>query len=299
MPTLTHHQMDLKKIFIHYKSLVETTSVGEGTKIWAFSHVCKNATIGKNCVIGEGVHIGPNVKIGDGCKIQNHSILYEGVELEDEVFIGPNTVTTNDLHPKAKGDWADRFKTTLFKKGCSIGANSTVLCGTTLGRDCLVGAGSLVASDVMDDSLVKGNPARHTKFLSRGSPKEVFTNGCFDILHYGHLKLLEYCRELSQGGRVTVGLNSDSSIKRIKGDSRPYNTEKERKFALESIQYVDEVVVFWESTPEKVIETLRPDIIVKGGDYKPEDVVGNDLAEIKIFDTVGSYSTTSVLEGKK
>jgi UDP-2-acetamido-3-amino-2,3-dideoxy-glucuronate N-acetyltransferase len=291
--------MNLKNIFVHHLSLVETTSVGEGTKIWAFSHVCKDTVIGKNCVIGEGVHIGPNVKIGDGCKIQNHSIVYEGVTLEDEVFLGPNVVTTNDLRPKAKGDWIDRFQTTLFKRGSSIGANSTVLCGVTLGRNSLVGAGSLVTSDVMENSLVVGSPARHVRFLGQGSPKEVFTNGCFDVLHYGHLKLLEYCRELSQGGRVTVGLNSDSSVKRIKGDSRPYNTEKERKFALESIQYVDEVVVFSEPTPEKVIETLRPDIIVKGGDYRPEDVVGNDLAEVKIFNTVGSYSTTNVLEGKK
>ena len=151
----------------------------------------------------------------------------------------------------------------------------------------------------MDNSLVKGNPARHSKFLNKDNPKEVFTNGCFDVLHHGPLKLLEYCRELSQGGRVTVGLNSDSSVKRIKGDSRPRNSEKERKFALESIQYIDEVIVFWESTPAKLVETLRPDIIVKGGDYDPRDVVGGDLAEVKIFNTVGDHSTTKILERRE
>jgi UDP-2-acetamido-3-amino-2,3-dideoxy-glucuronate N-acetyltransferase len=151
---------------MHSSSIVESTDIGDGTVIWAFSHVSKGVSIGKNCMIGEGVHIGNNVKIGNNCKIQNHSLIYEGVILEDDVFIGPNVITTNDLYPRAFGEWTERFAKTLIKRGAGVGANSTIVCGTTLGEFCMVGAGSVVVDDVMNQSLVKGNPARHTRFMS-------------------------------------------------------------------------------------------------------------------------------------
>ena len=122
------------------------------------------------------------------------------------------------------------------------------------------------------------------------------TNGCFDILHRGHIELLKYCKTL---GTVVVGLNSDSSVRRLKGVSRPYNSISDRKEVLESIRYIDKVLVFEEDTPYELIKTVKPDIIVKGGDYLPEDVVGNDLAEVKIFSYIDGYSTTSILEKKK
>jgi len=146
-------------------SIIESDCIGDGTKIWAFSHVCENASIGKGCTVGEGVYIGPGVKIGDRCKIQNHALIYKGVEIEDEVFIGPNVVTTNDIMPRAVGEWDDRFRPTFIRKGASVGANSTIVCGVTLGENCMVAAGSVVTSDVMPSSLVKGNPARHVRFL--------------------------------------------------------------------------------------------------------------------------------------
>lgn len=154
-----------KNYFIHETALLDDgATVGENTKIWAFSHIMAGAVLGKNCVIGEGVHIGNNVVIGDNVKIQNHSIIYEGVTIEDNVFIGPNVVTTNDIHPIAQGAWKDRFRKTLFKKGCSVGANSTIVCGNVVGEGALVGAGSVVTKDVEPRTVVVGNPA---KFLRR------------------------------------------------------------------------------------------------------------------------------------
>ena len=126
--------------------------------------------------------------------------------------------------------------------------------------------------------------------------KTVFTNGCFDILHRGHFELLQYCKAL---GHVVVGLNSDASIKKIKGLCRPIHAQNDRKFMLESCKFVDKVVIFDESTPYGLIKQIKPDIIVKGGDYRKEDVVGHDIAEVKIFDYVDGFSTTSILKRRK
>ena len=127
--------------------------------------------------------------------------------------------------------------------------------------------------------------------------KVIFTNGCFDILHRGHFELLKYCKSL--GTTVIVGLNSDKSVKKLKGESRPFNNQKDRKFALESCRYVDHVMIFDETTPYNLINQLKPDIIVKGGDYKKKDVVGHDIATVKIFKFVKGYSTTNVLKDKE
>ena len=151
--------------FIHPTAIVETDSIGENTKIWAYTHVCKGAIIGNNCNIGEGVYIGPNVVIGNNCKIQNHSLIYDGVTIEDEVFIGPNVVTTNDNFPRATGDWAHRFRKTLIKKGASVCANTTVVCGIVVGNNTMIGAGSVVTKDIKDNYLAYGNPARHVRKL--------------------------------------------------------------------------------------------------------------------------------------
>ena len=123
--------------------------------------------------------------------------------------------------------------------------------------------------------------------------KTIFTNGCFDILHQGHIELLEYCASL--GDVLVVGLNSDSSVRRLKGQGRPINDENSRKYLLEAIKHVSKVYLFEEDTPYELIKKIRPNIIVKGGDYLPENVVGADLAEIRIFPYIQGQSTTSML----
>lgn len=123
--------------------------------------------------------------------------------------------------------------------------------------------------------------------------KLVFTNGCFDVLHVGHVKLLEYCSTL---GDVVVGLNSDASVKRLKGANRPVNDQDSRKTVLESLRFVSQVLIFDEDTPYNLISVLKPDWIVKGGDYNPAEVVGNDIAEVLIFPTQDGFSTSGIIE---
>lgn len=148
--------------FVHESSYIdEDVEIGEGTKIWHFCHIQKGARIGKNCVLGQNVNISNDVKIGDNVKIQNNVSVYEGVELEDGVFCGPSCVFTNDLTPRAEFPKDSKgYKKTLVKRGASIGANATIVCGHEIGRYAMVAAGALVTRDVPDFALVIGVPAR-------------------------------------------------------------------------------------------------------------------------------------------
>ena len=150
------------KYFVHPTSLVdENVEIGEGTKIWHFCHVQSGAKIGKNCSLGQNVNISSNVIIGNGCKIQNNVSVYEGVSLEDDVFCGPSCVFTNDLTPRAKYPKGhNNYKKTLIKRGASIGANATIVCGHTIGEWALIGAGAVVVSDVPPHALMLGVPAK-------------------------------------------------------------------------------------------------------------------------------------------
>lgn len=134
-------------------------SIGDGTKIWHFSHMLSGSNIGPNCSIGQNVVIGPDVQIGAGCKIQNNISVYKGVTLEDNVFCGPSTVFTNVFNPRSSIRRMDELRTTLVRSGATIGANATIVCGVTLGRYCFVGAGAVVLADVPDYAMVVGNPA--------------------------------------------------------------------------------------------------------------------------------------------
>ena len=147
--------------FVHESAVVDTPSeIGSGTKIWHFSHVLKDTRIGRGCTIGQNVVIGPNVTIGDRCKVQNNVSIYEGVELEEGVFCGPSMVFTNVINPRAFVERKTEFRRTLVREGATIGANATIVCGVTLGRFCMIGAGAVVTRDVPDYALAHGNPAR-------------------------------------------------------------------------------------------------------------------------------------------
>lgn len=145
---------------IHESAYVEDAEIGEGTNIWHFVHVRAGAKIGKNCNIGKGAYIDVNVVIGDNCKLQNFATLYDGVSVGNDVIIGPHVCFTNDMYPRASIWNEDRLVKTVVKDGASIGANSTIIAGVTIGRFALVGAGSVVTKDIPDYGLVFGNPAK-------------------------------------------------------------------------------------------------------------------------------------------
>ena len=145
----------------------EGAKIGAGTKIWHFSHVMGNSEIGQNCVLGQNVFVGNNVIIGNQVKVQNNVSVYDGVICEDDVFLGPSMVFTNVINPRSAVERKDEFKSTLVKRGATVGANATVLCGVTLGQYCLVGAGAVVTKDVKPYALMTGVPAKQTGWVSR------------------------------------------------------------------------------------------------------------------------------------
>lgn len=152
--------MNNSSFYKHATAIIDTPEkIGEGTKIWHFTHVSENAVIGKNCILGQNVFIGKNVKIGDRVKIQNNVSVFEGVEVESDVFIGPSVVFTNVINPRAFIERKEEFRKTLIKKGASIGANATIICGNTIGEYAMVGAGSVITKSVEDNELWYGNPA--------------------------------------------------------------------------------------------------------------------------------------------
>jgi len=149
------------KYFAHSSSFVDDgVTIGNGTKIWHFSHILSGSTIGYNCSFGQNCVVGPKVNIGHGVKVQNNVSIYEGVEVEDDVFLGPSMVFTNVINPRAFIVRKEEFKKTLLKKGCSIGANATIVCGVTIGEYSLIGSGSVVNRDIKPYALMVGVPAR-------------------------------------------------------------------------------------------------------------------------------------------
>ena len=151
---------DESVVFIHDSAIVdEGSEIGDGSRVWHFTHVMSGARIGRNCRIGQNCFVGARAVLGDGVKLQNNVSVYDLVTLEEDVFVGPSAVFTNDINPRAAYPKGGKWIPTLVKKGATIGANSTILCGITLGSNCLVGAGAVVTKDVPDHAVVVGNPA--------------------------------------------------------------------------------------------------------------------------------------------
>jgi len=153
--------MTSRSYFSHETAIVDdNVNIGKGTKIWHFSHVLSGTTIGENCSFGQNCVVGPKVCMGSGIKVQNNVSVYEGVEIEDDVFLGPSMVFTNVINPRAFIQRKEEFKTTLLKKGSSVGANATVICGVTIGEYALIGSGAVINKDVKPYALMVGVPAK-------------------------------------------------------------------------------------------------------------------------------------------
>jgi UDP-2-acetamido-3-amino-2,3-dideoxy-glucuronate N-acetyltransferase len=170
----------MAEYFVHMTSIVdENVSIGNGTKIWHFSHIQSGAVIGRGCVFGQNVNVGNNVKVGDFCKVQNNVSIYEGVILEDYVFCGPSMVFTNVLNPRCMYPQVGsaNYHITRVCLGASLGANCTIICGITVGRHSFIGAGAVVTKDIPDYALVVGNPAKQVGWVSEAGIKMSFFDG--------------------------------------------------------------------------------------------------------------------------
>ncbi len=175
--------------FAHESSIIDDgCTIGKGTKIWHFSHIMSNCKIGEKCNIGQNVVVSPEVVLGNNVKIQNNVSIYTGVICEDDVFLGPSMVFTNVINPRSAVIRRNEYKKTLVKKGASIGANSTIVCGVTLGEYCFIGAGAVVTKDVKPYALVVGNPARQTGWMSEFGHKLNFNSDGIAICPEGKEK---------------------------------------------------------------------------------------------------------------
>jgi UDP-2-acetamido-3-amino-2,3-dideoxy-glucuronate N-acetyltransferase len=175
----------IENYYKHESSIIDVgAKIGEHTKIWHFTHIMAHAMIGENCILGQNVFVASRVKIGDGVKIQNNVSIYEGVEIEDDVFVGPSVVFTNVINPRSFIERKNEYKKTIIKKGASIGANATIVCGNTIGKFAMIGAGAVVCNDVPDFALVVGNPARQIAWVSMYGNKLIFNE-----------KNIAYCEE--------------------------------------------------------------------------------------------------------
>jgi len=185
--------MEAKKYFVHESSYVdEPCQIGKGTKIWHFSHIMKNSVIGENCNIGQNVVVSPDVQLGNNVKIQNNVSVYTGVICEDDVFLGPSMVFTNVINPRSAVIRRNDYMSTIVGKGASIGANATIVCGNNIGKFSFIGAGAVVTKEVLNYSLVVGNPSKHIGWVSEYGHRLNFNDqGIGKCIESGQEYLLE------------------------------------------------------------------------------------------------------------
>ena len=230
-----------KPYFAHESAIIDdNTEIGEGTKIWHFSHILKNTHVGKNCNIGQNVVAGPDVVIGNGCKIQNNVSVYKAVTLEDDVFCGPSCVFTNVYNPRAFIERKNEYLPTLVKKGASIGANATVVCGNTIGEYALIGAGAVVKKDIPPHAVVAGVPAKIIGWACKCGVilkdlKNSDTAICKDC---GNTYKLEN-NQLTDIQNATTSTNSDSDVRLAKGISVHESRHRQRDSKMPATPTVD------------------------------------------------------------
>jgi len=166
--------MEKLNYYKHESAVVDQgATIGAGTKVWHFCHVMSGAQIGNNCILGQNCFVADGVSLGKGVKVQNNVSIYQGVICEDDVFLGPSMVFTNVINPRSAIEKKEEFKTTIVKKGATIGANATIICGVTIGAYAMIGAGAVITKDVPDHALVVGNPARQIGWVDeQGNTKE-------------------------------------------------------------------------------------------------------------------------------
>jgi UDP-2-acetamido-3-amino-2,3-dideoxy-glucuronate N-acetyltransferase len=215
----------LPGVKIHESAYVDAPcEIGEGTKIWHFCHVQTGAKIGKNCVFGQNVNVANDVIIGNNCKVQNNVSIYTGVELENDVFLGPSCVLTNVTNPRSQVNRHSLYEKTLIRRGASVGANATIVCGITLGRYCFVAAGAVVTKDVPDYALMVGTPAKRKAWMSRhGHPlKNPDANGVmvcpesglrYQLVHENKLIGLDVDEDSSLPEELSKGMDSYRKFK--------------------------------------------------------------------------------------
>ena len=184
--------------YVHQSSFAdEGCQIGEGTKIWHFSHIMPGAVIGSNCVIGQNVVVSPKVKLGNNVRVQNNVSIYEGVTCEDDVFLGPSMVFTNVFNPRSAVSRKHEYMQTIVRKGASIGANATIVCGNDIGAYAFIGAGAVVTKAIPAYALVVGNPARQTGWMSEYGHKLLFDD-----------KGIAICKESGEKYQLKTGLVS-------------------------------------------------------------------------------------------
>ena len=204
--------------FVHESACVdEPCSIGAGTKIWHFSHILCGAQIGSGCVLGQNVHIAEGVVVGKHVKIQNNVSVYSGVEIHDEVFLGPSCVFTNVTNPRSEIDRRELYETIMVRRGATIGANATIVCGVTIGRYAFVGAGAVVTHDVPDYGKAVGVPARNVGWVSRYGHELVFDANNMSVCPEAQF---QYKLENGVVRCLDVDENTPLPAQAVKGDKR-------------------------------------------------------------------------------
>jgi|SRR5690625_3350097 len=220
-----YREMNGPEVIIHDSAYVDApTEIGKGTKVWHFSHISQNTTIGEHCVLGQNVFVASNVKIGNRVKIQNNVSIYTGCEIEDEVFLGPSCVLTNVTNPRSQVNRHSLYEKTLFRRGATVGANATIVCGITIGRYAFIGAGTVVTKDVPDYALILGNPGKQKGWMSRHGHilKDTDENGVMTCPESGY----EY--KFNEGALRCLDLDEESPLpESLSSGTRAYNSFKE------------------------------------------------------------------------